>query len=666
MITKKLTRGISADFAEAFKKCELNDLYQIHQDEIFIGVRNQYLNLYYNCDSIARVEYTNKKITCYLDQFYLSGKPVTGRHKIKVIDPAEICLQYNTIKANSESKSTDEKKAQSKLVLLNNNNSGSRWYCFDVEWVKAFENQNKKDHADFKGRFDIMAITKEKPHRVALIELKYGRGAIGGKSGICKHIKDFEKYKDNGYFNKQEVCDIISSQKNLGVAIPDGLQKLQPEDIAGYEFYVITLDNNAIKGSTPKQTMAGYLFDEKRWGCKRIASETVESKFGDVTKATNPLHVHFLFSTQTLDNMSINDIIEHGDYERINSYREKRKQHDVSLIRGSQIFNGDPGKKPYFLKDKNNPNGVWLPKADLLMEGKNNLFPKIGDEVVLYFALNGVAFHHTEGDSEYGFCIPSGHTLSSQIACLNHLYPLRYDKDAVLAIARQICPAIKEVLPIETDKFFPAYISFEVVSDADHLNEMKPGQKPTRGTMCTSVDALIYGKLKDKNIILPIEWKYTENYHNAGKPDKDYSIEDRGRQKEGKGLERLRRYSSLITGSKQLSLKRSDYKGSVYFFEPFYQLMRQTLWAEQMVAHKHSETIRADDYIHVHVVPDDNRELLDVPYTVSGKGMLATWHSCLADPNKYQLITLKNLLAAIDRAKHQALVEYLATRYWTA
>jgi len=92
-----------------------------------------------------------------------------------------------------------------------------------------------------------------------------------------------------------------------------------------------------------------------------------------------------------------------------NSFREKRKQHDLKLIEAGKIFNGDKGKKPYFIRDKNNPNGIWLPKADLLMNSKNNFYPQIADEVILYFALNSISFHHLEGDTDVGFCIPSGH-----------------------------------------------------------------------------------------------------------------------------------------------------------------------------------------------------------------------------------------------------------------
>jgi len=75
------------------------------------------------------------------------------------------------------------------------NNRNSNWFCIDVEYVKAFQNKKEKDKADFNGRFDIIAISKKKPHKIALIELKkYGNRTIGGNSGIYKHVEDFAKF----------------------------------------------------------------------------------------------------------------------------------------------------------------------------------------------------------------------------------------------------------------------------------------------------------------------------------------------------------------------------------------------------------------------------------------------------------------------------------------
>jgi hypothetical protein len=315
------TRGISKDIAEAFKQSELYKLYGEHKDELFIAVRSNYLNLYYNCDSIARIEYKkrNKKIDCEIDKYYLDGTHYKGTDKEKryKIEQKEICKQYELIKKHSNDKATPEKKAQSKLVLLNNGNFDSNWFCIDVEYVKSFNNITEKKEADFNGRFDIIALSKMKPHKVALIELKYGSGAIGGTSGIYKHVEDFSKFCEKGYFEgqlKQEIIEIVKSQKELGISVP--FEFSEELDILTPEFYFITLDNNANENaSTPKQTMAGYLFNDKRWGCRKLTTkDSVEKIFGDITRKDNRFFATFLFSKATLDNIGITDIID-GDYD---------------------------------------------------------------------------------------------------------------------------------------------------------------------------------------------------------------------------------------------------------------------------------------------------------------------------------------------------------------
>lgn len=326
---KKLTRGITKEFAEAFKQSKLYEHYNEHKDELFIGVRNDYLNLYYNCDSIAKIKYKkpdkklDKKIDCEIDKYYIDGKHYNSKDKEKryKIEQKEIFKQYEVIKMHSNYKATPEKKAQSKLVLLNNENSDSNWFCIDVEYVKAFNNKAEKKEADFNGRFDIIALSKMKPHKVALIELKYGSGAIGGTSGIYKHVEDFSKFCEKGYFEgqlKQEIIEIVKSQKELGIAVP--FETPEESDILKPEFFFITLNNNAEKekASTPMQTMAGYLFNDKRWGCKKLTTKnSVEKMFGDITKKDNKFFATFLFSKATLENIGITDIIDGTYNERI-------------------------------------------------------------------------------------------------------------------------------------------------------------------------------------------------------------------------------------------------------------------------------------------------------------------------------------------------------------
>ena len=337
----------------------------------------------------------------------------------------------------------------------------------------------------------------------------------------------------------------------------------------------------------------------------------------------------------------------------MSKYQEKERTRAIALIENSELFEGC--KAGFVISRK----GKEYPKDEILLDGYKNLFEPILDNVVTYFQKNKISFWKIGGEPKGK---PTGHVLSSQMACLNHLYPIRNDKDEVLKIAQIICDDIVDVLEIKSDKFLPAYIAFEAVSENDYLNECEKEQKPTRGSHCTSIDALIFAKHKNgKKYLLPIEWKYTEHYNNT-----DKSIEDReGEPKEtnGKGQERLSRYSDLINNSDQLK-KYDNYKSSVYFFEPFYQLMRQTLWAEQMIVHRNTEEISAEDFIHAHIIPRENSDLLEKTYPCSGKNMEATWRENLSDQSKYKIISPKELLGKINSEKYADWKNYLEKRYW--
>jgi hypothetical protein len=309
------------------------------------------------------------------------------------------------------------------------------------------------------------------------------------------------------------------------------------------------------------------------------------------------------------------------------NYREEQYQRVGHLLANGDTFAGDAG------------NGLFRGRCYpfILQDGDNNLYAPCRDAMKEYFKANDIAW--------WGGGKVTPHPLSSQAACLNHLFPLRDDKEAALVIIQQIDPTVTQVLSIETDEKPHSYVAFEAVSDGDHLNELSS----TRGSNCTSVDALIVGRRDDGSVVLfPLEWKYTEFY---GKDDKAAG---------SKGQTRKGRYEELIDTSGQLIA--IDH--SVYYFEPFYQLMRQTLWAEQMVAHRNNETIKTVDYIHIHVIPTENRNLLQKSYPCGGKGMEDTWRGCLRDQSKYRIISPQHLLAPVDRKQHGALLDYLARRYW--
>lgn len=293
-------------------------------------------------------------------------------------------------------------------------------------------------------------------------------------------------------------------------------------------------------------------------------------------------------------------------------------------------------EKDIFNSDKGNGYFRGKPRPFVLKNAQNNLYCEVAIDIIDYFENNNISWWSG---------VLTNHTLSSQVACLNHLFLIRNDKEAVLSIVKSIEPNIIDIFKISTDRIMPAFIQFEAVSNIDHLNEMTS----TRGSNCTSIDVLIYGLHKDgRKILFPIEWKYTENYGN----------EDKACGKDGET--RKKRYTELINKSAQL---KSDNVAN-YYFEPFYQLMRQTLWVEQMIANNDTETIKADDYIHIQVIPPKNSQLLEKSYKCSGKNLEKTWRSCINNQDKYVIVSPEDLLKHIDSYKYTELINYLGKRYW--
>ena len=324
--------------------------------------------------------------------------------------------------------------------------------------------------------------------------------------------------------------------------------------------------------------------------------------------------------------------------------------------------------KDGFFGSSENGNGNFKGKPyPFVLQQKNNVFTNlyepIRNKALAYFSENKIAW--------WAGKLPTGHVLSSQIACVNYLMAIRKDPVAVLALINAVRTQFKEVLPIpcDTDE---SYIAFEAVSKSDHLNE----DGPTRGSNCTSVDALVYAKDNNgEKWIIPIEWKYTESYDDCNSADKSNEgityKKETNPKKEPKGKVRLDRYSTLIKKSKQLRsvptfVNGDDYElqGSIYFYEPFYQLMRQTLWAEQMIEHKDTEDIKAYHYLHLHIIPSQDTDLLDKKYRQSkGNNLEDTWRACLVDQSKYVIVDPQHFISPV-KDMYPDLWDYLSKRYF--
>lgn len=310
-------RGISAKFAAKFEAEGYLAFYQEHKEELILGVRNGYVNLYLNCDRISKIDEKQQvPLTGLINDnlFKPKGRRKKAGKEVR-ISLNELKRKYKEIKTQSEGKSDMEAIAQSNLYLHNNRNDSSDWFCFDIEYVQSNTNR----------RFDILAITRKKSHsnyRVAVIEVKYGAKAISGKSGVRKHIKDFYEFYKNNEMNKEEVCSVIHSLRMLGVEIPMSMHNIHPEEISDkVEFYVITINNQqpVNGGCTPKQLMGGQLFKrvDNKWGAKKFSTAlTQEGDFYDLVGNDPNMEVTFLFFDGDVKSLNIQDIINDESYGR--------------------------------------------------------------------------------------------------------------------------------------------------------------------------------------------------------------------------------------------------------------------------------------------------------------------------------------------------------------
>ena len=388
-----------------------------------------------------------------------------------------------------------------------------------------------------------------------------------------------------------------------------------------------------------------HLFEfQKNKKCKKIEGVLLANNLhsGIKNKLDEVLHIinggDFSFNTEYLYenpehvNVSItkDNLEECIDMKKEKSYKQLQKEKQLTLLQHSDFFEYAIGCGICWNKEKKE----WRQYPHILQhqDSLKNLFAPIRSAVINYFDVYDIAWWRQHEDRYF----PTGNLLSSQIHCLNHLFALRKDKDAVLAIVNHATGMVfDEVLPSSLDKD-GGYIAFEFAYKNDELlGENDNGAR--RGYMWTSKDAMIVARKGKDKWLIPIEWKYTETYEKEDKTCR----------------KRLERYEKRIKESDQLKMPENGrIPNSIYFQEPSYELMRQTLLCEQL-QHKGL----AKNFFHLNVIPKGNtalREAVEKEYI-----------PMLKDPSKFKIIDPQDLLSPLKgNDDYKELMEYLETRYW--
>lgn len=338
-------------------------------------------------------------------------------------------------------------------------------------------------------------------------------------------------------------------------------------------------------------------------------------------------------------------------------YQKEQREKQWNLLKEqhtqNEIFNNAKGNGIWWNKDEKK----WETYPWILQHQDSlcNLYEGIRENALKYFEQNDISWWRQNEDRYF----PTGHLLSSQNHCLNHLITIQRNEEAVKKIINTLCPTINKVLPSPIDKNieikdgkvhrFNSYITFEFTCENKTLLK-ESGEK--RGEKCTSVDALVYAEDNyGKKILIPIEWKYTESYDKT---------EDKRAFRSS-----VKRYESLANkDSSNLKQWIPDYE-----WDPLYEFARQELLMEQIITEhplcdvgRSKKPLIADDFIHIIVRPDGNTEI---------KNEIDSFRKTIVDSSKLIEVDPKRLLSPLSslkdengKEKYAGLLNYLQKRYW--
>jgi hypothetical protein len=285
------------------------------------------------------------------------------------------------------------------------------------------------------------------------------------------------------------------------------------------------------------------------------------------------------------------------------------------------------------------PSAYALSEASRLRRlGGETLFPDFREAALSYYRDHHIAWWG--GGPE-----PTASPISSQVACVNHLEPARERHEFALTLARNVQPDADAVLPIED-----GFVAYEWIGERSYLGE-RGWSKRGRGKYATSLDALMAIQLVDGSVqLLVIEWKYTESYPTGESLATSCS-----------GTSRVEIYRPLLEHP-DCPIKLGDHQR--LFYDPFQQLMRQTLLAWQMVEHGE---FGASGWLHMTVAPEANVELRGqvTSPTLAGTDMADAWRSVLKEPRDYLIISPTELVEGEGIDTTSDWRRWLARRYET-
>lgn len=246
-------RAIEDDFFAELTVGSLKPLLDYVQNDntLELELRKEAVNIYYRGGSLFKIYKSKGGYKIFFNFKYCQGKELPEEPTDPQTAVKNIPFYKQAMDRYFRCRPKYEREFQQLIVRENNNmgdiSRGTDYYIIDIEYANKFndtieteydelgeDSENKKSSS---ARFDMVALKwlsdgasrkNSKELSIALIEVKYGDGALKNGAGVGKHLQDFKRFlSDSEGFREfcEDMAKVFSQKCEMGLV--DGLQEHQ-------------------------------------------------------------------------------------------------------------------------------------------------------------------------------------------------------------------------------------------------------------------------------------------------------------------------------------------------------------------------------------------------------------------------------------------------------
>lgn len=236
-------RAISNEFLQALKCGELKPILDavLEDDTLCMELRGTAVSIYYRGGSLLRIDESSGGYSFVFYTKYCDSRSANLPANPTIAQAVELIPRYKQAMDRWLHINHKYEREFQQLILRENNclagvvSKSTDYYIADIEY------------AEDDSRFDMVAMKwlsksadRKNPGKptLALIEVKYGDGALTGTAGILEHLKDLDKFLKNEQ-GLDEFCKDMSQVffQKCQLGLVEGLiekqyaVEIRPEDV---------------------------------------------------------------------------------------------------------------------------------------------------------------------------------------------------------------------------------------------------------------------------------------------------------------------------------------------------------------------------------------------------------------------------------------------------